>query len=79
MFEPMPLAEMRDTKSRFKPVKEVRAATGVKIAAPELQEVIAGMPIRTCSQDDIEEVSGILQEEVQEVVVETDEEGIVVK
>ena len=44
LFEPMPLAELRDKKITFKSVKEVCAATGVKIVAPELDKAVAGMP-----------------------------------
>lgn len=79
MFEPAPLSEMRDKKSKFKSVKEAIAATGVKISAKEIDNVIAGMPIMTAKNQDIEEVKNKIQEEVEEVIVETDDEGIIVK
>ena len=76
---PAPLAEMRDRKTKFNAVKQVNAATGVKISALDIGEAIAGMPIRSCSKNDLPEVSASIQEEVEEVIVNTDNEGIVIK
>ena len=79
LFEPVPLAEMRDKKSNFKAVKEVSAATGVKISALDIDKVISGMPLRSCQKKDIEKTKQELQQEVEEVLIETDGEGIVIK
>jgi len=79
LFEPMPLKEMRDKKSNFKPVSEVHAATGVKIAANDIEEVLSGMPIQSCSPDEINKVKQEIKSEVEEVIIQTDKEGIVVK
>lgn len=79
LFEPMPLAEMRDKKAKYKSVKKVSAATGVKIAAPELDKVVAGMPLRSCSPSEIEKVKEEIKKEVEEVIIETDKNGIVIK
>jgi len=79
LFEPAPLAEMRDKKSKFKSVKKVSAAIGVKISATDIENVVGGMPIRSCKKSDIEKVKEEIQKEVQEVLIETDKEGIVVK
>ena len=79
LLEPAPLAEMRDKKSKFMPVKEAVAATGVKISAPEIEEVVAGMPLRSCKKEDIEKVKEELQKEVEEVLIETDDNGIILK
>ena len=76
---PAALAEMRDRKTKFNAVKQVNAATGVKISAMDIDEAIAGMPIRSCSKNDLPEVSASIQEEVEEVIVNTDNEGIVIK
>ncbi|MCX6801634.1 MAG: translation initiation factor IF-2 [Candidatus Diapherotrites archaeon] len=46
LLKPMPLEEMRDTKKKFVKVKEAVAACGVKIAAPGLDEALAGSPVR---------------------------------
>ncbi len=79
LFEPKPLAEMRDKKAKFKSVKEVKAATGVKISAPELDKAVAGMPLRSCEPNDIEKVKKELKQEIEEVIIETDRQGIVIK
>ena len=79
LLEPIPLAEMMDRKSRYQHVKEVNAATGVKIAAPELKGVIAGMPLKAATQENIEQVKEEIQEQVQEVLIETDNIGIIIK
>ena len=70
---------MRDKKSNFKAVKEVSAATGVKISALDIDEVVSGMPLRSCQKKDLEKVKQELQKEVKEVLIETDKEGIVIK
>ena len=82
LLEPAELAEMREKKSKFRNVKEVVAATGVKISAPGLDKAIAGMPLRSCSgnQEEIEQLKTEVQEEIGEIVLECDEcEGVIVK
>jgi translation initiation factor 5B len=79
LFEPAPLAEMRDKKAKFMPVKEVNAATGVKIAAPEIDGVVAGMPIVVSSQENMEKSKEEVQSQVEEVIIETDQTGVIVK
>jgi translation initiation factor 5B len=79
LLEPAALAEMRDKKARFSHVKSVSAATGVKIAAPEIDNVIAGMPLRVSSKQNVEKVKREIQLEVDEVLIETDREGIIIK
>jgi translation initiation factor 5B len=79
LFEPVPLAEMRDKHSNFKSVKEVVAATGVKISANEIDDVVSGMPLRSATKDNLETIKEEIQKEVEEVLIETDEDGIVIK
>jgi translation initiation factor 5B len=79
LLEPEPLAEMRDKKSKFIHVDEVKAACGVKISAPNVEKAVAGMPIASTTRDLIEETQERLQKEIQEVLIETDKEGIVIK
>lgn len=66
-------------KKKLKQVKEVSAAIGVKISAPDIREIVPGMPIRATTEKDLEKVKQEIQEEVEEVLTETDKEGIVVK
>ena len=79
LFEPMPMKEMRDKKTKFNSVSEVKAATGVKISALELDNVVAGMPLRSCPPSDVEKTKEEVKKEVEEVIIETDRQGIVVK
>ena len=79
LFEPKRLTEMRDKKADFKSVKEVVAATGVKISAPELDYVVAGMPLRSCLPGEVEQVKEEIKREVEEVIIETDIQGLVIK
>src|SRR3989338_4987525 len=70
---------MKDKKTKFRQVPFISAAAGVKISAPEVEEVVAGMPFRSCSQNEIEKVKEEIKKEVDEVIIETEEQGIVIK
>jgi len=65
-------------KGRPKRTKEVTATAGVIIYAPESKEAIAGMPIRVAGKE-IEKTKEEIKKEVQEVIFETDKEGITIK
>lgn len=79
LLEPQPLTEMREKKTKFQFVKEVFAATCVKIAAPALEGAIAGMPLRSSLEKDLERVKEEVRQEVEAVLIETGKEGLVVK
>jgi translation initiation factor 5B len=67
-----------DEKGKYITVKEAKAAAGIKISAPDTKEAISGMPLEVV-QGDPEEAKEKLQEEIDDVLIETDEEGIVIK
>lgn len=75
---PLPLKEMRDKKTKFCAEDKVVAATGVKICAPDIDDVVAGMPLQSYT-DDKERVISEIQKEVSEVLIETSSSGIVIK
>jgi len=79
LLEPAPLAEMMEKKTKFVQIPEAVAATGVKISAPGIDAAVAGMPIRSCKPEEIAQVEKEIQEQVDEVVVETDNEGLILK
>ncbi len=82
LLEPRELVEMREKKSAFRNVKEVFAATGVKIAAPGLETAMAGMPLRSSAgkAEEIEQFKKEVQEEISEVLLEeSGEEGVLIK
>ncbi|GAI76555.1 unnamed protein product [marine sediment metagenome] len=60
-------------------MKEATAATGVKISALDIEEVVSGMPIRSCKPEEVEKIKQEIQKEVEEVLIETDKEGVVIK
>jgi len=77
---PKPLDEIRDPRDRFTPVEEVSAAAGVKIAAPMLEDAVAGAPILAASNgDSVESLVQRVSEEVSRVKVHTDKIGVVLK
>src|SRR6056297_266280 len=78
ILKPRPLAEIR-TEDRFEKVDEIAAASGVKIAAPDLGNAMAGAPVRVVRDRDIEEVITEVRAELSEIEVETQEQGVVVK
>ncbi|MBI3034291.1 translation initiation factor IF-2 [Candidatus Woesearchaeota archaeon] len=78
LFEPAPLSEMRD-KAKFMPVDDVAAASGVKVSALNVESVVAGAPLRSCSEADVDLVKSEIMSDVSEVLIETDQEGVVVK
>src|SRR6056297_159474 len=78
LLQPRPLAEIR-TESRFETVDEVSAASGIKVAAPDLADAMAGAPVRVVRDRDLEEVIAEVQAELADIAVDTAEEGVVVK
>lgn len=63
---------------KFVKVKEVHAAGAIKIFAPGLEESIAGMPLRVANEN-IEKLKKEIQSEIEEVLIETDKSGIIIK
>jgi len=79
LLEPLPLKDIRDKKTSFQNVNKVSAAIGVKILAPDVDDAIAGMPIRSCFSVDLARVKEDIKKEIEEVIIETDKQGIVIK
>lgn len=46
LLKPAPLDEMRDARKAFRNVDEVVAAAGIKLVAPNTEDVVAGAPLR---------------------------------
>ena len=78
LLKPKHLAEFR-TEKQFERVDAVAAADGVKIAAPDLDDAMAGAPIRVVRDRDVTEVIAEVEEELAEIEVHTAEEGVTVK
>jgi translation initiation factor 5B len=77
---PKPLDEIRDPRDKFTSVEAVSAAAGIKIAAPELDQALAGAPLYTIpSEAQGSEYVKMVSEEVQKVKIATGLEGVVLK
>ncbi len=80
LLKPRPLDEIRDPRFRFESVEEAHASCGVKIAAPNLGDALAGSPVKVIEKKgDEERVVGELKAEMDEVKIEAGETGVVVK
>jgi translation initiation factor 5B len=78
LFQPAPLQEMREKKTKFTSVKEVHAANGVKIVAPDIDKVISGVPI-IGNPANVAEAQAKVQQEVEKVTLETQKDGVIIK
>ncbi len=77
---PQPLDEIRDPRKRFIDVEEVSAAAGVKIAAPDLEDAVAGAPIIAVGEGmPLEKAVEEVSEEVERLRISTDKVGVVLK
>lgn len=77
---PKPMDEIRDPRQKFDQEEFVSAAAGIKILAPNIDDVVAGSPFKTISdpsQEDI--VYSEIEEEVQSIRIKTDKAGVVLK
>ncbi len=79
ILKPRPAQEIR-VESRFRSVKEVTAAAGVKIVAPNIENVVAGSEFEVVeSEEDVKKFEERIRKEIESVTIRTDEEGIVLK
>ena len=78
LLKPRPLEEIRESKKRFQKVDEVVAAAGIKIVAPNIENAVSGSPLRV-ARGNLEEVKEEILKEIEDIKIDTDELGIVVK
>jgi len=77
---PKPLDEMRDPRDKFKPVSQVTAAAGLKIASPDLEGVLPGSTLYVASNnEEIEKFTKLIESEMKSVFVDTETNGIILK
>ncbi|MCI2415518.1 MAG: translation initiation factor IF-2 [Candidatus Aramenus sp.] len=77
---PAPLQDMRISKTGYRSVDEVYAASGVKIIATDLEYAVAGSPIYAVeSGEKIDEYKKLIEEELAKVRFQKNVTGIVVK
>lgn len=78
LLKPRPLEEIREAKKKFQKIDEVVAAAGIKIVAPNIENAVAGSPLRV-ARNDFESVKEEILKEIEDIKIDTDELGIVVK
>ena len=80
LLKPKPLDEIRDPRFRFDHVEEVAAASGIKIAAPDLDGALAGSPIIAArSEEEIEKAKEEILSQIERIKIESGEIGVIVK
>ncbi len=80
MLLPKPLDEMRDPRDKFKPVSQVEAAAGIKIASPDLEGVLPGSTVYVTSDESaIEEFKKVIESEMKSVFVSTETNGVILR
>ena len=78
LLKPKALEEIREAKKRFKKVDEVVAAAGIKIVAPNIDNVMSGSPLRV-AREDLAEVKEEILHEIEDIKVDADELGVIIK
>ncbi|MHC1605557.1 MAG: translation initiation factor IF-2 [Candidatus Methanofastidiosia archaeon] len=78
LLKPKPLDEIRDPRFKFDSVDNVSSAAGIKIAAPGLDEVLAGSPLMVAIND-IDNVSEKIMREISKFRIKRDATGIIIK
>ena len=78
LLKPKPLEEIRDSKKKFRKVDEVVAAAGIKIVAPNIENVISGSPLRVARKD-FDHVKEEILKEIESIKIDTHEMGVVIK
>jgi len=77
---PKPLDEMRDPRDKFKPVTQVDAAAGLKIASPDLEGVLPGSTLYVASnKQEIEKFTKLIESEMKSMFIDTETNGIILK
>jgi len=80
MLLPKPLDEMRDPRDKFKPINEVYAAAGVKIASPDLDGVLPGSTVyATDDEENAKNLKKLIESEMKSVFIKTETKGIILK
>ncbi|WOF15534.1 translation initiation factor IF-2 [Methanoplanus sp. FWC-SCC4] len=77
LLKPRPMQEIL-TEDRFERVKSVSAASGIKVSAPNLDDVVAGSPLIVVDNNRDELIERV-KHEMQDIEVSLSEEGLFIK
>lgn len=78
LLKPKPLEEIRESKTMFEDTNQIVAAAGVKVVAPHVDDVVSGSPLKVANDDNIR-VEDELLSEVDNIRIQTNDVGILVK
>ena len=77
---PQPLDEIRDPRKRFNTIMEAPAASGVKIAAPDLENALPGSPLIAIGGEmTVEKAKNEIITEMERIKISADRVGIILK
>ena len=80
LLTPKPLDEIRDPRQKFDSKDLISAAAGVKILAPNIEDVVAGSPLKVIGDPSQEEaVYDEIEAEVESIRIKTEKAGVVLK
>jgi len=79
LLKPEPLKDIR-AERKFLYLDSVSAASGVRISAPGLEEVVAGSPVRMVNKEsEIKKAEEEVKQEIEDIEIQTDKDGVVLK
>ncbi|MDP6906586.1 MAG: translation initiation factor IF-2 [Candidatus Thalassarchaeaceae archaeon] len=78
LFRPRGMSEMRDAGDRWDAIDHVEAAAGLKLAAPDLDGVLAGTTLHVITEESKDEAL-LTAESESKISIDLDDEGIVIK
>ncbi|MFO8019155.1 MAG: translation initiation factor IF-2 [Promethearchaeia archaeon] len=80
LLAPKALDEIRDPRKKFESKEMISAAAGIKILAPDIDDVVAGSPFKVISDPEEERnVYDQIEEEIEKIKIKTKKEGVVLK
>ena len=79
LFSPRGMSEMRDAGDRWDDTEVAHAASGLKISAPDLDNVLAGTTLRVVHTDSERDDAMAAAKAESELSIELEEEGVAIK
>ena len=79
LFSPRGMSEMRDAGDRWDDTEAAHAASGLKVSAPDLDNVLAGTTLRVVHTDSEREEAMAAAKAESELSIELEEEGVAIK
>ncbi len=79
LFSPRGMSEMRDAGDRWDDTEVAHAASGLKVSAPDLDNVLAGTTLRVVHTDSERDEAMAAAKAESELSIELEEEGVAIK